>query len=461
VSAVLHFASGDGWLVRREDGLLFAAGEWGDALDGFAAAPDAAGGRDAVTTMAAMAAFDVPAFVVLTWGATVECVVFGALDVYTDDPTAPMLTAAGSGTWIERRLAVRDGRLGVRAGDAVQVRARLDAGVVPAGGFDVAIDIGPPEAGGDVVPTESAARADDRHETTLTPSDFAAARGDVDVEDASAGGARPNGSPSADVAGVDALAAAVGDDWMEESLGLRRPAAARHAPVSTVETADEPTEDAESTWIPEHNEHVDDAGGGALPPTGPPRPPDAPAGLPELDPPPPSPPPIDDAWVSQPPDDDRRTAQSLVEARRCYRGHLNAPQSTRCRVCGEPIDPSSAVETTRQPVLAKAVFADGTTEPIDGLLVLGRKPDRASARVGDEARLVTISASAAVSRSHVALHAHMWSLTATDCGSRGGVVLVSPGRDPVVLEPWIAQEISVGDTIYLGGPTSVRIEPTE
>jgi len=31
----------------------------------------------------------------------------------------------------------------------------------------------------------------------------------------------------------------------------------------------------------------------------------------------------------------------------------------------------------------------------------------------------------------------------------------------VVLEPWIAQEISVGDTIYLGGPTSVRIEPTE
>jgi hypothetical protein len=245
---------------------------------------------------------------------------------------------------------------------------------------------------------------------------------------------------------------------MEESLGLRSPRGEQIAAQAESARSTGQAVDDESTWIP--SDHEDDQRGGDG------RPAAADSATPRVDSPAPPPPPspsVEPDWTTRPPDltEQIPVPQALVQARRCPRGHLNPPQIEHCRVCAETIDPTADVETTRQPLLAHAVLADSTVVPIDGTVVMGRNPVRNAARVGDDARVVMLSASTAVSRTHVALRADEWSLTATDCGSRGGVVVVTPGRDPVMLEPWIPQEISVGDTIYLGGPTSVRIDPAE
>jgi hypothetical protein len=145
----------------------------------------------------------------------------------------------------------------------------------------------------------------------------------------------------------------------------------------------------------------------------------------------------------------------LVRARRCARGHINPPHSAQCRTCGDLIGAGSAVEMIAQPVLGHVVLPDGSAIAVDGTSVLGRKPSTDAARVESTARLVPLAADAAVSRTHVVIRAEGWTMTATDCGSRGRTVLRSPGaNDPELLEPWVPHELQAGDTLYLGGPTT-------
>ncbi|MDQ3178719.1 MAG: FHA domain-containing protein, partial [Actinomycetota bacterium] len=110
-------------------------------------------------------------------------------------------------------------------------------------------------------------------------------------------------------------------------------------------------------------------------------------------------------------------------------------------------------------VLALAVLPDGSTVPVDGTIVIGRNPNRLAARTDDDARLIVVDSANSISRTHLALHVRGETMTATDCGSRGGVVVATEGREPVMLEPWVPQEIAVGDVLYLGGPHGIRIEP--
>jgi hypothetical protein len=145
----------------------------------------------------------------------------------------------------------------------------------------------------------------------------------------------------------------------------------------------------------------------------------------------------------------------LVRARRCARGHTNPPHAAQCRTCGDLIGAASVVEMIAQPVLGKLVLPDGSAIAVDGTSVLGRKPDTDAARVESTARLVPLAADPAVSRTHVVIRAEGWTMTATDCGSRGHTVLRSPGTvDPELLEPWVPHELQPGDTLYLGGPTT-------
>lgn len=148
----------------------------------------------------------------------------------------------------------------------------------------------------------------------------------------------------------------------------------------------------------------------------------------------------------------------LVRARRCNRGHTNPPHAAQCRTCGDLIGAASAVEMIAQPVLGKVVLPDGSAIAVDGTSVLGRKPDTEAARVESTARLVPLAVDAGVSRTHVVIRAEGWTMTATDCGSRGRTVLRSPGAvDPEVLEPWVPHELQPGDTLYLGGPTHLQV----
>ena len=290
----VRLAPGDGWLARRDDGVLFTKEEWSEGLDAFMGATSVTDARESVTSAVVSAAFEVPAFVMVTLSDALECVVFGDLAVHTEDPSAPMLSAAGSSTWIERRLKLGDRAIRVWAGEPAVARARLDAGVVFAGGFEL--------VAGETVAQDGGSHA----------------------------------SPAV--------------DELEAPPILEAP---EPEPVGT-----------------------------SLPP-----PVIAPVGVP----------------------------------------------------------------------VANVVLPDHSIVPITGTVVFGRNPDRTVARVGEDARLVVLETSTSVSRTHLTIRLEGSTLTATDCGSRGGVVIVTPGREPVMLESWIAQEVVPGDTIYLGGPLELRI----
>lgn len=98
--SVFRLAAGEQQVVHRGDAALYLA----------AAAPEldaafVAGGVDAVTEAAEEARFAVPAFVAVDWGdGRLRLAVFGAVEVTSDHRSLPSLSAAGSGTWVERTV---------------------------------------------------------------------------------------------------------------------------------------------------------------------------------------------------------------------------------------------------------------------------------------------------------------------------------------------------------------------
>ena len=90
--------------------------------------------------------------------------------------------------------------------------------------------------------------------------------------------------------------------------------------------------------------------------------------------------------------------------------------------------------------------------------MLGRRPDHEAAQADHRAQLVVVSDDPSVSRTHLRIDVEDWSLTVTDCGSRSGTaIVVRPGEEPRILEPWVTHELPIGARLFLGGPTSVVI----
>ena len=81
------------------------------------------------------AAFDAAPFAVIAWTGGLEVVVLGGVEVVTDHPALPMLSGAGSGSWVERRLGTFDGAVTVSVGGPAEEHSDLVLGRVRAGGF--------------------------------------------------------------------------------------------------------------------------------------------------------------------------------------------------------------------------------------------------------------------------------------------------------------------------------------
>lgn len=341
-NAALEVGGGDGRLARRDGALLFVAGpvdvgRWRPVIDAFLTAGSVAEAREIVTAAAIDAGLVTDPFVMVAWGNGIDLMVLGDIAVRTDLPSVPMLSGSGSATWVEHRVAHPPSTARLEAGATGAPGTRLDAGVVAAGGFTLALagpsSLPPPSL---PPPTATAPVEIEDTEITLSPTEVVMA-------------------------------------------------AARTAVVAS-------------------------------------------------------------------------TTASTVPARRCTRGHSNPPHAAQCRMCGDLIGPSSVVEQVDQPVLARVVLPDGAAVDLDRTIVLGRRPEVAAARAEPGASIVAMTAPAEVSRTHLVLRAEGWSMTATDCASRGRTVLASPGEcDPVVLEPWVPHEVTVGDTLYLGGPTQLHL----
>ena len=198
----LELGQGDGWLARRPDGLFWTpADRRPDAL--LAAFLDATDGRSAttaVTSAVVAAAMAVDPFAIVTWSGDVHVVVMGSVEVCTDAPSMPMLSAGRSRTWVERRPG--SGDIALTAGTAADDGTALDAGVVRAGGF----------------------RATLSTLSTTTPSPDEPSSEGPSAEVAPHEPAELPAPPTARL-GLTLLRSVTGGDWMEDSIGIAGPSA--------------------------------------------------------------------------------------------------------------------------------------------------------------------------------------------------------------------------------------------
>ncbi|MEP1124362.1 MAG: FHA domain-containing protein [Ilumatobacter sp.] len=167
--------------------------------------------------------------------------------------------------------------------------------------------------------------------------------------------------------------------------------------------------------------------------------------------------------ITYPDDDTDRTFRRPGDIR-CPRGHANPNTNVVCRLCGDPLDSTASRSGPRaSTAVAGLALPDGSVIPINRTIVVGRSPDAAAARVVGSPRLVRIDAAVTVSRTHVVVRVDQRRITVTDCDARGRTAVVSLDDDaPVALTPWQPHPVSIGDTIHLGGPTTLRIaDPAE
>ena len=196
----LELGRGDGWLARRPDGLFWTPSQRRpDAL--LAAFLDASDGRaatTAVTSTVVAAGMAVDPFAVVTWSGDVHVVVMGAVEVCTDAPSMPMLSAGRSRTWVEHRPG--GGAIALTAGAAADEGTVLDAGVVRAGGFRAAVST-------TTVPTEEPSAEEEEAPADVTEPE-------------------PEAVPAPPTArlGLSLLRSVTGGDWMEDSIGIAGPA---------------------------------------------------------------------------------------------------------------------------------------------------------------------------------------------------------------------------------------------
>jgi len=421
----VRIAAGAGTLIRRSTAILFVDGTDAAIVDAFVGSADAGPADaviEAVTDALTAGEFRAPPFVLVAWDEQLHLVVFGAIEVRTDHPSLAMLSGAGSASWVERRLR-SIGVATIEAGAAADPASDLQLGRVAANGFAATFE---PSAAAASVPaapeatpsrsTTSPATAAPVPATPPTPSPAADPTGPIAGDRLAAlraaMRARDVEPPTvAEAAGYDASLEEPIDD--EVTLAPFDP-----APLAEATTAepDSPTLDTPTPGTPTPGTPTPDAG-------------------------------ADDA-------------APFVLAVRCGRGHVNPIHVTVCQTCGDLLEIGAPTETIRQPPLAMLELPSGETIAIDRSLVLGRRPDPDAAQAQDRAFTVVVGDEPSISRTHLRIDVEDWSLSVTDCGSRSGTaIVIRPGEEPRILEPWMTHELPVGARLFLGGPTSVVVRP--
>jgi len=168
--AKLEVQGGDGLLARRASALLFAPDAGGEGLGGLLQAfLDGSEPSAAVCKYLVDKELRGPVFVVVEWTAEVSLMVFGSLEVSTDQAALPMLSGASSTSWVEHRLhEVRGGSVAITAdAPAEGSMTSLEHGVVPAGGFRLVLPAGRSAA----VPLATGERAQRGSPSDLAPGD--------------------------------------------------------------------------------------------------------------------------------------------------------------------------------------------------------------------------------------------------------------------------------------------------
>lgn len=140
----------------------------------------------------------------------------------------------------------------------------------------------------------------------------------------------------------------------------------------------------------------------------------------------------------------------------CRHGHVNPPQRSDCRICGETL--SGPPRQLPRPDLGVVEISTGGELSLSRTTILGRKP-RASRVQGDEVpQLVTVpSPDQDISRSHLQLRLEGWHVVAVDLDTTNGTGLYRPGADPVRMRPGDGIILRSGDVVDLGDGVTLRM----
>jgi hypothetical protein len=172
--------------------------------------------------------------------------------------------------------------------------------------------------------------------------------------------------------------------------------------------------------------------------------------------------PVSELTVARPPKGVPISAQSLIQAVHCPKGHPNPAESVTCRLCGAEVPSQSSVTVPRPPlgVLVGVGVPEGAPELIelDRSLILGRKPfvDEVTSSVP---RLVVVdSPDGGISRQHAKVVLDGWHVLVADLGSRYGTVVQIPGEDETLLHPKSPVMITPGTTVTLAEVVTYRFQ---
>jgi FHA domain len=404
--ATLRLVPGSGHVARRRDALLYLPERDEHLLDAFMSSSEG-GELQALASATVAAGFDVTPFVGVCWTPTVRVMAFGATAVETDQPSLPMLSGAGSRTWVEHSLAVEsDARIESGASDStVDAATDLTSGVALAGGFR--LELAAPVDRGATVETAPAPAEKVTDATESIPRSPVPA---VSADD-----------PAAALAAIQAAATGTDGRPVFDAGSSVHGAPPAPASAGAAEVADEDEDgdeihDAEITLPPPApGELLGDVmrGGGAS------------AG------------------------DEGRGV--LVDAKVCPNGHANPPVVASCAVCGQFLTPGTGtVVHVPRPSLGHLELDDGTIVELDHELLIGRNPDRDTNPERTGLRRVKVMGDK-VSRSHLEIRYQGWDVLVADCGSTNGTFVVPhPGGQVTVLEAGRAQLLEPGATVYFG-----------
>jgi len=105
------------------------------------------------------------------------------------------------------------------------------------------------------------------------------------------------------------------------------------------------------------------------------------------------------------------------------------------------------------------VLPNGTREPLDQAIVVGRSPSVSNVPAGQLPRLVTVTGGDQdISRSHVRFALEGGTVVVTDLHSRNGTTIVLPGGEKQKLRGGEPTPVIVGTSVDLGGGIELSIE---
>ncbi len=151
------------------------------------------------------------------------------------------------------------------------------------------------------------------------------------------------------------------------------------------------------------------------------------------------------------------TEQPQVLAVPCIRGHVNRPGSRACRICSAPVD-SDNPRLINAPVLAGVHSNLGDFVNVQGAVVVGRSPNASKGPPGVQLMRVA-SPGSDISRNHLMVATHDWSIIVTDLNSTNGTTVLPVGGEPFLLKGGESVQVALGTVLQVGDGVSLRIEP--